>query len=393
MMLLDVLAWCLVLPVAIMLLVLVAELLLFFVPKGTAPAGAARSGDTIILMPAHNEEKGIATVLTALAPHLSSDTRVLVVADNCSDDTAAIARASGAEVLERHDLSQTGKGHALAFGRDFLCANPPECVIILDADCWAEEGAIALLAQEAARHHVPVQACYLMQPEMEQGPLVQISNFAFLVKNLVRQGGTARIGVPAVLTGTGMAFPWPVFETAPLASSSLVEDLELGIALTRAGSPPRFLGSAQIWSVAAARDDTLSQRTRWEHGYIHTAHRSSLPLMATAVRRMSPRLFWLALDLLVPPLAMLMALSGLIVLAALLLWMAGGGIAPALFLGGLIGATVMVLALVWAVAGREMVSGASLLRIPGYVLWKIPVYLNLLRKRQTEWIRTRRSGE
>src|SRR5262245_59099720 len=66
-----------------------------------------------VLVPAHNESAGLLPALHVIQALLRAADRLLVVADNCSDDTAAIARAAGAEVAERNDLNRIGKGYAL----------------------------------------------------------------------------------------------------------------------------------------------------------------------------------------------------------------------------------------------------------------------------------------
>jgi hypothetical protein len=84
----------------------------------------------------------------------------------------------------------------------------------------------------------------------------------------------------------------------------------------------------------------------------------------------------------------LVALGGTALLALL-----GATPLPALLLAGTIALTVLALTLGWALYGRETVSGATLARIPLYLAWKIPVYLRLVRKRETQWVRTGREGE
>jgi len=136
----------------------------------------------------------------------------------------------------------------LLHGRAILAIDPPDVVIVLDADCVPEPGALARLAHDAAATGRSVQASYLIEPCPTASPMVQISGFAFLVKNLVRQAGLARIGAPVVLTGSGMAFPWADFVAAPLATDDIVEDLAIGIALARGGMSPCFDPAACIWS-------------------------------------------------------------------------------------------------------------------------------------------------
>ncbi len=297
-------------------------------PIGRIAGGRGACRRAAILMPAHNEGAGIARIIAALAPRLDETVRLVVVADNCADDTAAVALAAGATVIERHDASLRGKGHALAFGRDWLAQDPPDCVVVLDADCELEGESLSALIDCCVTSGRPVQSCYLLRSRPADAAMVQISNFAFLIKNLVRQRGAARIGAPAVLGGTGMAFPWALFRDAPLATSHLVEDLVLGIDFARAGHAPLFLESARTWSDPAQTDATRTQRTRWEHGFVHTAIRHALPLIGEGARRGRWSLVWLGLHLAVPPLALLMMLGVVALAASLLLALLGGSLGP-----------------------------------------------------------------
>lgn len=388
---LDTVAWLVTLPFTFLFGTFLAEVGLGLKsPPDGASAPERDQTQAVILMPAHNEEKGITRTIAALAPILTDRTRLIVVADNCSDDTARIARAAGAQVIERFDAGARGKGYALAFGRDHMMSDPPDVVIVLDADCDIDPASTAILADEAERHSVPIQANYRMHPELAASPMVQISNFAFLVKNSIRQRGMARLGAPALLNGTGMAFPWPIFANAPLASANIVEDLALGIDLSLRNHPPRFCNAASVWSSAAGHRDTLGQRTRWEHGFVATARSHGLRLLRRALARADPGLAWLGLHLLVPPLALLFLLgAGALAITAALIWF-GATVYSAALLGGLMVASAIAVLAAWARYGRDTLAPATLLRLPLYILWKIPIYLRLIRRPETEWIRTSR---
>ncbi len=357
-----------------------------------SPTGSA--GRVVVLIPAHDEAHGIAATLAALAEVSTPATRVLVVADNCSDATAAIARAAGAAVIERQDAVARGKGYALAFGRDHLAASAdhPDAVIVMDADCRLAPGSVAALAAACADGR-PVQAINLIAPDLAAEPMTQISGFAMVVKNLYRSRGMQRLGGAALLTGTGMAFPWPLFAKAELASGSLVEDLGLGIALTRAGHAPRLVEAAAVSSAPAPPEVALVQRTRWEHGFLETVRRSALPLVWSGLRRGSASELLLGAHLVVPPLALLLMMAGAMLVVTLLLTLAGAGIAPAVVLGVMLTAALGVTFVAWLHGGRRWLSGAALLRAPLYVLWKLPIYLGFLRRRETVWRRTPRAGE
>ncbi|WP_108810022.1 glycosyltransferase [Sphingorhabdus sp. Alg231-15] len=346
-----------------------------------------------ILIPAHNEASIISRTISALISDVPAETKILVVADNCTDDTPSIARAAGAAVVERNNSELLGKGYALAFGRDALAMDPPDSVIVLDADCTLGKGSAVKLAHAANRLSVPVQATNLIHSASIASPVVQISNFAMLMKNLIRQRGMTRLGGAALLTGTGMAFPWSIFADARLSSGDLAEDLALGINVTKQGNTPVFLESAGVSSGAAAEEDTLVQRTRWEHGFLTTARVQALPLVISGLRTWSRPQVLLGLHLLVPPLALLFASGFTLVITTGLLTLLGASPLPFLILSITLTTAATATIAVWLLEGRRTLSASALIRIPFYILWKIPVYLKLFGGSETRWIRTRRSGE
>src|SRR5690554_4293994 len=91
-----------------------------------------------IVIPAHNEEKVISKTIYSLCSLIYPKTLfdVIVVADNCTDNTAKIARKLGATVLERTDAEKQGKGYALRWAFDKILASdqPPDSIIVVDAD-------------------------------------------------------------------------------------------------------------------------------------------------------------------------------------------------------------------------------------------------------------------
>ena len=374
-------------------LVLFAQVFLAAGPRAAEPL-APRRPRVAVLMPAHDEAAGIAASLGAVKGQLEPGDRLLVVADNCSDDTARVAAAAGAEVAVRTDAQRRGKGYALAFGVEQLAADPPEVVLILDADCSAQPGAVDRLARECLAHQRPVQALYLMQSPPGAGLRTRIAEFAWIVKNLVRPLGWHRAGWPCQLMGTGMAFPWTLIRGAPLASGHLVEDLQLGLDLALAGTPPLFAPEACVTSVFPAQAAGLAaQRTRWEHGHLGVIATQAPRLLKQAILGGRRALGAMVLDLCVPPLAALvLMLFGVLVLGALLVLAGGNAVALVIAAVGafLLGAAVLA---AWAGHARHVVSLRELLGVPLYVLGKLPIYARLFGHRQVEWIRTKRDDK
>ncbi len=344
-----------------------------------------------VLVPAHNEERGISSTLVKLSAALKRQDRLVVIADNCSDATAEIARGVGAIVIERHDLTHTGKGYALDYGLRFLETDPPDVVVIVDADCQVEPGAIATLSQRAITMERPMQATYLMEKPAHPTPKHSISAFAFKVKNLVRPRGLGRFGLPCLLTGTGMAFPWSVIQSVDLANGHIVEDMKLGLDLTIAGYPPTFCPDATVIGSLPQHDQAAeTQRTRWEHGHLQSILTYVPVLMKASLQKRQVDLLALALDLCVPPLSLLVVLWIGFTLSSLgaALWGASWVPVGVLAIAGLVLMSAILVA--WAKFGQTDLPLRELLAIPFYILWKIPLYFKFLIRPQKTWVRTER---
>lgn len=386
------LCWAIAFPAIAALSVFSAEAL-FGAARLRAKTFSGPVPRTTILMPAHDEVATIEKTLFLLAPILSDNIRLLVVADNCSDATAQLVRSAGYEVIERVDPDRVGKGHALAFGRDHLRAAPPACVIVLDADCETDGLSVEALAKCCLANNAAVQASDVLKPDLSASPKVQISNFAFWIKNVVRQRGAQRLGGGAVLMGTGMGFPWTIFESAPLATSNIVEDLALGIHLTQSRQAPIFLEQAMVVSAAASESATLGQRTRWEQGFLATAKSHGLRALGAGLLSGNGKLLWLGLHLLVPPLALLMssALAVLAFLGAMALAIGYYSAFWSLIIAMAIAAVAVLLN--WFTGGRQWLGFMALICLPLYVVWKIPVYIRFAKGGRTAWTRTERQRD
>ncbi len=377
----------LLVPVAILLVEVVASF--GTVRSQEAPSPRPRIA---VLVPAHDEALTIGTTIASILPELAEGDRLLVVADNCSDDTADLARGAGAEVVERADATRRGKGFALDFGMRHLAGDPPDVVVIIDADCRPEAGCLALIAGRAAATGRPIQAHYdLLPPKGTRSLYLSMATFAWRVKNFARPFGAFRLGLSCQLMGTGMAFPWRLLSSYNLATSEIVEDLVYGLELARAGHPPLFCPQAKITSeFPIATEGQHTQRTRWETGHLATIAGYVPGLLVDAVRRRDPVLLGLALDAAVPPIAFLALLVVAYTLLALLAAILGGGMAA---MGWALAIAVLfawALFLAWWRVGRDVVTFYELVLAPAYILSKVGLYGRVLLGRKVGWIRSKR---
>ncbi len=346
----------------------------------------------VILIPAHNEAVTIQGTVQQIIETNPKDVRILVVADNCTDNTADLARQSGAEVIERHNLEERGKGFALSYGVEYLKSSPPEVVIIVDADCAVHEQTIENLLVSVKNTDRTSQALYLMKLDEEPSLNQQVSAFAFILKNHVRLLGLKRMGVPCHLVGTGMAFPWDVISTAELATGNIVEDMQLGVDLVKEGKPAVFCPEALVTSKFPESNDALDeQKKRWVHGHLQTIFSEVPKLAIFSLSRFNISALLFALDLAIPPLSLaiyFLCFWGAVALVGLLFGMSFLPIIFVFFIGSLF---VFSILLSWFFYGRDVLSPGSLLAVFGYIFRKFPLLLSFISKRQKNWVRTDRN--
>ena len=346
-----------------------------------------------VIVPAHNESSGIVPTIEDIKPQLSAGDRLIVVADNCSDDTAIVAAGAGAEVISRNDLTRIGKGYALGWAINQVSADPPQFVVFIDADCRIEPGLIGDLTEVCAQVQRPVQACFLMKPA-EDSPINHgFAEFAFLLRNWVRPLGLRNLNCPVQLMGTGMIFPWDVIRAAPLSSGHLVEDLKLGLDLAAVGKAPYFFPFARVTSeFPTTVRGTETQRQRWVQGHLGMILKSVPPLLLRAVTSRNRDLVVLTLDVLVPPLSLLgFLIVGLFVPAVLVALFGGLALPLIVAATNLMLFTIAVLS-AWLNFGRDILPGRVFLSIGPLVLNKVRLYGQmLLGRKAAEWIRTDRT--
>lgn len=346
----------------------------------------------IVLIPAHNESSNILPTLASLKAQ-TSETQILVVADNCEDDTAHIARAAGVNVIERFDQNLRGKGYALDFGVRHLAKEPvPDYVVIVDADCVLESNAIAALINTAKHEGRPVQACYLMRSPAKASIKTKVAEFAWLLKNFVRPLGFMQLGLPCQLTGSGMAFSWSLISKVNFASGHIVEDMKMGLDFADIGFAPVFCPEALVYSEFPVNEEGVkTQRTRWEHGHLGIIVKDVPSVLWKGITYKNLDLFAMGIDLIVPPLSLM---------AIMLMSLFVGGFAltviSSAFVSLLINAVALLsifflaIMLFWLVYGRELISLGQLLSIPYYILMKLPIYAKFIFHRQSEWVRSKR---
>lgn len=343
-----------------------------------------------VLIPAHNEELLIGETVRHVLEEASDNCVLIVVADNCTDGTAEKAKSNGAVVLERFDNEQKGKGFALDFGVDYILKNlDVETVVIFDADCRFAKGAFNKLVHKSQSAGLVVQSQYLMKSPEVSSISLKIAELTWALKNDIRARGMRALGLGCHLQGSGMAFPIVTLKKQSLASSSIVEDLELGLTLALENSAALYFEPAKVYSFFPEnKSGAESQRKRWEHGHMSIIKKAPSLLLRSLKSRNFVALL-MVIDAAIPPTILwLLTLASLSFISLPLFLISHFTVlllVPFLFV-----LTLALITGIWFTYGKEITSQIKLIDVAKFVVSKFSVYRSFFSKPETEWIRTER---
>jgi cellulose synthase/poly-beta-1,6-N-acetylglucosamine synthase-like glycosyltransferase len=353
-------------------------------PKSTPASPSPETGPLIVVVPAHNEQASIGTTVANLLAESQHDgsTTVCVVADNCTDHTAQLARDAGAQVLERTNDKLRGKGHALEFAFLSLTNSPAEWFIVVDADSQVGTGFLTAMRAAMWPDRHALQASYLSRPTRTlKGRLARFAQFGF---NRVRPLGRECLGASVGLLGNGFALRKKLTVDVPYTAHSVVEDMEYHLKLVQSGYRVHYVAAAHVLGeIAESSTGASQQRARWEGGRLRLLREQTGPL-AKAFLQGNTTLGESLAELLLLPLGLHVLLLGLATLGH-----------------GLVGAWTGALALcayILAIFVRTPAGWRDLLALmaaPWYVLWKISMLpATLLKSRASAtWVRAERAAE
>jgi cellulose synthase/poly-beta-1,6-N-acetylglucosamine synthase-like glycosyltransferase len=368
-------------------------------PRGVTALPDRPTHRLAVLIPAHDEERVIGRTLDSLRrlDYPADLLAVHVVADNCTDATAAIVRAAGFSVHERTAPESPGKGPALQWLLARIADDPVDAVVFVDADTSVHPDALRRIDVELARGAEVVQGHYAVR-DAGSSPTVAFRAAAFAARTYLRPLGRVAIGGSAGLHGNGMAFRSEVLAQRRW-SDHLTEDVELHLDLLLDGTLVAFAPEA---TVEAEMPDTLeasqSQHERWERGRLDLVRRYA-PRLLRGVTSGGPagRVAYAdaLLDQLVPPFSVVVTGSGLWGATALLRAVVHPTrarrreLALALTVGlAQVAYVLIALAMVRAPASVYR----SLLQAPSMVWWKLRLWARVLTgPAESRWVRTSRN--
>lgn len=365
----------------------------------------------LILVPAHNEERLLPELLTNLhqLEYPKTQYTIHVVADNCTDQTANIARQGGAIAHERVNNQQHGKGFALQWllQRVHQADEPHDAILILDADSIVSPNFLRVMDGRLARGERVVQAYYAVR-NPDQSWAVSLRYTALAVLHYLRPLGRTALGGSVGLKGNGMVFVADILKQHEW-SASVTEDIEFHMTLLLAGERVMFAPEAVV---EAEMPHTLkgshTQNTRWEQGRLEVARRYVPTLLrgaGSAIKQKKYGRFYLLFDammeLIIPPFALLTGLTGLTLFVSLFLFF----ITPnnslvennLELINVLLGLFIIFGQIIYIFYGLYLVRAPrkvyqALLYVPVFIGWKIGVYVKVLLGRGTQgWVRTARN--
>jgi cellulose synthase/poly-beta-1,6-N-acetylglucosamine synthase-like glycosyltransferase len=344
-----------------------------------------------IIVPAHNEASVIERTVASLRKidWPPDGFRILVIADNCTDQTAALARLAGATVLERQDPGLRGKGYALNFAfRSSREQAWADAVIVVDADAEVSSNLAAAFAARIESGVHAIQAHYgILNPMASwRTRLITIAKASF---HIVRSRARESMKLSCGIRGNGWCVTHALLNQVPYQAYSLTEDLEFGIDIGLAGFRVAYADEAHS-NAEMVTDEKIAgtQRRRWESGRFQLIRSRTLPLLLAAIRRRDAVCFDLGIDLMVLPLSYV-TLNVLLLLSAALVavyW----GLAHFAWVWIALVCAAGLLAYVlrgWQLSGIGARGVFDLARAPAFLIWKV---ILMLRPGTQGWVRTDR---
>lgn len=346
-----------------------------------------------VVIPAHNEEKGITKTLEAIkeADYQEQLLKTIVISDNCNDQTTSIAKAAGALVVERFDKANRGKGAALDW---FLrhhhnLYEKSDGVVFLDADSQPDPQMFKELSMSLGHPEVQVVQGFNGVANGEDSWRTGLLSISYNIFNHLRMAGSSKLFGTSTLKGLGMAFTPDILIRFGWPAKTIVEDLEFTMFLQQKGISVHYNPAAVVTSeLSVTEKQANTQRRRWEGGRFQLmAHQ--LPLMTKNIFTGDFRQLPSYMELLIPPLS--------IIAISLLCWTVFSYLAFPYYLPSIF---CLYSGLGFYVIAAQVQRKLSpklwwyLASAPFYLLWKIQLYARMIiSKPPSTWDRTIRKSE
>ena len=337
------------------------------------------------IIPAHNEEKNIAKTIYSLSSlvYPKKNYNVFVIADNCTDQTAHIARSLGTTVLERTNSAQKLKGYALLWAFDIVLAhkNQFDAIIVVDADSLVSGNFLEVMNHYLEKGSGVIQSSSLVSPEPGNWS-VEATRIGFLLSNYVKPLGRKVLGLNMGLRGNGMCFSADILKERPWQAWYLTEEVEYGLILLLNDVRIDFAPEAEVLGqMPIEASNAAKQRSTWDIGRFQIIKFYMPKFLSKALSSRSPASFDVFFEMLTPPFVNLMVMVSIIFGTVFIFWLFT--LLPAIHLilwGILLSTGILYLFVGLIVGGADKTVYKSLIRLPQFIVWKLKVYMIAVKK-------------
>jgi cellulose synthase/poly-beta-1,6-N-acetylglucosamine synthase-like glycosyltransferase len=346
-----------------------------------------------IAIPAHDEETVIAATVGRLCalnyPRLLFD--VHVVADHCSDDTAALARRAGAAVHERNDGPRTGKGAALAWLFQRILHEAYDAVVVFDSDTQVDPLFLRHMEARLAQGARVIQGQHVIR-NPDAGWFPALTWAMFMIDNRFQNLGRSNLGWSAKHMGDSICFQADILRRMGWGEG-LTEDYQLRQRLLLAGIKISYEPAAKGYGQAPRTwAQARAQRARWLGGTHQASRQLAGRLLAEGLRRRDLAILDGALQARLPSYSTLTLICAAMLLGQIIVNGVAGPVIPDWLLSAWAG--VFGLLFVYPLAGLAL-EGAPLkaylaiLTGPLFVVWRTALAVTARRDpRAAVWVRT-----
>ncbi|MCP3178134.1 glycosyltransferase family 2 protein [Desulfuromonas sp. KJ2020] len=348
----------------------------------------------MILVPAHNEELLIGTLCQSLLQvnYPYGKYKIFVIADNCNDKTIKNASEYDVEILERHDLEHSGKGHALAWALEEVPVEEFDAVLMVDADNYVDTEILQDLNRHINSGEKAIQ-CYNAVGNRDDSWFTQLLYVSRTIGNLLYHESKYRLGLSSYLMGNGLCFNAKLLQERGWTAFSTGEDWEYYAQLIESDVKISFASEAKVYhQESRSLDQATSQRLRWSSGRFHIAKTLGLKLMSKGIVNKNIIVLDASMPLILPNYSLLVNLT--LVSALLTLMVPEGEFKTfAAITITLIIVNQLVLFLMGLIlAGSPRKTMFALIYVPVFLVWKLIIDILTFTGiyKGNKWVRTNR---
>ncbi len=344
----------------------------------------------IVLVPAHNEEILIGKTVDSLKsinyPKKYWD--LIVIADNCNDNTARIVRDNQVKCIERGDEDNKGKGYAINWALQEIDLSPYDALLLLDADSLVSTQILAELNQDINEGRNIIQGNHgvIRRPN---DWLVDLAYLSDIIQFKVHYQGRTNLNLPVKMIGSAMCFTMDIINKYGWKSFSLTEDFEQFLKYVMNNEIVYF----NIDAVANSYQppdlkNAKSQRLRWIKGEVDLILQYLPKLFIKGIFRLN----WKKIDIVIESLLPSFSIHLFFIMSMLPIVMLFNKFY--LFIWHLSIILLFIIYIMWGLKSSNIkvsVYTKTILLSPVYISWKMLVSLLSFSNTKKKWVRTTRS--